>query len=394
MSSLIVVIADSNDSRKAVAYDKAAIQKFNARNATGTSAPNMLKYCGQYGFDDNGIGQRLELLALSASDLAAGRRLHDTTIAPRLEQIVEAFYAEQLRHAAIRHYLDNPSLIASLKLTQKKYLMSLGLEFNQPAYFEERLRVGLAHARMRIPLNLYVCAYRTMAQTIEDALPDSVRRDPAELTQAVAFLRKITTLDMSLAIDTYHQSRVDDLESSLETLKEEENHLRHLAQTDPLTELANRAALEQALGGALASARRDKSRLCVLMADLDHFKQINDTHGHLVGDGVLREVAARLRSAVRDVDVVGRYGGEEFMVILAETPLETAREIAERIRARVAGTPIKMHSIAVGITISLGLAVLGFGDSVESLVERADQALYAAKSQGRDRVVVMDPSAP
>lgn len=354
----------------------------------------MLKYCQQYGFDDNGIRQRLELVALTASDLAAGRRLHDGTIAPQLERIVEAFYAEQLRHAAIRRYLDNATLIANLKLTQKKYLATLGLQFDQPEYFEERLRVGLAHARVRIPLNLYVCAYRTMAQTIEDVLPDDVRRDPAELTQAVAFLRKITTLDMSLAIDTYYQSRVDDLESSLEILKEEENHLRHLAQTDPLTELANRTALERSLDGALASAQKEKSKLCVLMADLDHFKQINDTHGHLVGDAVLREVAARLRSAVRDVDVVGRYGGEEFMVVLVNAPLETAREIAERIRTRVAGTPIKVHNVAVGITISLGLAVMAFGDTVETLVERADLALYAAKSQGRDRVIVMDPSTP
>lgn len=354
----------------------------------------MLKYCQQYGFDDDGIRERLALLALAAGDLDTGQRIHDSTITPWLDDIVDGFYAEILRHAAIRRFLDNPELIASLKLTQKKYLVSLGLRFDRPEYFEERLRVGLAHARVGIPLNLYLCAYRVMAQLIEDALPEDIRGEPAAFHDAVKFIRKITTLDMSLAIDTYHLSRVRDLEVSLETLKEEEHHLRHLAETDALTGLANRAMLEQALGNALSSTRLDGSSLCVLLADLDHFKRINDLHGHLVGDGVLREVGARMRSAVRDVDFVGRYGGEEFMVILAKTPLETAQEIAERIRERVAGSPIKVHSVVVGITISLGLAVMRGGDTADALVERADLGLYAAKTQGRDRVVVTDPSAP
>lgn len=354
----------------------------------------MLKYCAQYGFDAAGIRERLELLALSASDLAVGQQLHDTVIAPRLETIADGFYAEILRHAAIRRYLDNPTLIASLKLTQKKYLMTLGLRFDQPEYFEERLRVGLAHARVEIPPSLYLCAYRVLMQSVQDAMPNAVRDDTPAFERAVNFLRKITTLDMSLAVDTYHQSRVRDLELSLETLKEEENHLRHLAETDALTHLVNRATFEHMLDVALDSARREGSSLCVVMADLDHFKRINDTHGHLVGDGVLREVAARLRSAVRDIDVVGRYGGEEFIVIFAKASLDTAREIAERIRTRIAGTPIKVHSVAVGITMSLGLTAMRAGDSVEALMERADLALYAAKTQGRDRVVVIDPSVP
>ncbi len=348
----------------------------------------MLKYCQQYGFSTHGIRQRLDLVALSSQDLPAGQELHDATIRPRLDDIVEAFYAEMLRHEPIRVFLDNPTLIASLKQTQKKYLLTLGLKFNEPDYFEERLRVGLAHARMRIPLNLYICAYRTMSQAIEDVLPEATRSDPMAYARAVEFLRKITTLDMSLAIDTYHLSRVSALENSLETLKEEENHLRHLAETDPLTGLANRAMLEHSLADALAALQNDSQMLGVLMADLDHFKRINDNHGHLVGDGVLREVAARLRSAVRDVDVVGRYGGEEFMVVLTNASFDMACEIAERIRSRVAGTPINVHGTTVAITISLGLAVAEAGDTALTLTRRADDALYQAKDQGRDRVVV------
>lgn len=354
----------------------------------------MLKYCKQYGFDDDGIRERLALTALTANDLATGQRLHDTTIVPRMEQIVEGFYAEILRHAAIRHFLDHPTLISNLKQTQKNYLMTLGMQFDRPDYFEERLRVGLAHARVGIPLNLYLCAYRAMAQMIQDALPDSIRSDVVAFIEITEFLRKITTLDISLAVDTYYQSRVNALEASVETLIEEEHHLRHLAETDPLTGLLNHAMLDQSVYESIETARRDGMPLCVMMADLDHFKQINDTHGHLVGDGVLREVAARLRSAVRDVDVVGRFGGEEFMVILAKASVETATEIAERVRSRVAGSPIRVHGVSVGITISVGLAVMSRGDTATTLVERADLALYAAKNQGRNRVVVMDPSAP
>lgn len=348
----------------------------------------MTNYCDQFGFTADAIKARLALLELDAHDQALGEQLQREVIVPELERIAAAFYAELLQHPQVRHFLDNDALIESLKRTQKNYLLNLGIAFHTAAYFDERLRVGLAHSRVGIQLSLYVCAYRLLAQIIHDAFPPHVSQDHAAREKLSAFVRKITTLDMSLAIDTYHLSQMKHLENSLENLKQEEDQLRHLAQTDALTGLANHAQVISVLTAALDQSHRQATPLCVVMADLDHFKVINDTHGHLVGDGVLREVAARLRAAVRDVDVVGRYGGEEFMVVFHNTPLSTAQEISERVCMRVASSPINVQKRTVDITISLGLAPARNADDATTLIARADAALYAAKAQGRNRVIV------
>jgi len=348
----------------------------------------MTKYCDQFGFTADAIKARLALLGLNARDNALAEQLQREVIVPELERIVAAFYAELVRHPQMRHFLDNDALIESLKRTQKNYLLDLGVAFDTGAYFDERLRVGLAHARVGIPLSLYVCAYRLLAQIINDAFPSHLMQDDAAREKLAAFVRKIVTLDMSLAIETYHLSQMHHLEKSLENLKQEEDQLRHLANTDALTGLANHANVVSVLTTAVEQAQCDATPLCLVMADLDFFKRINDTYGHLVGDGVLREVAARLRAAVRDVDVVGRYGGEEFMVIFQNTARATAQEIAERVCARVASTPIKLQSLAIDITISVGLAEMSAADTVNSLMDRADHALYLAKDRGRNRVVV------
>jgi diguanylate cyclase (GGDEF)-like protein len=353
----------------------------------------MPRYREHYGFDSDGIKRRLALLGLEMRDREFGTRLRDDVIAPRVDHIVSMFYTELLRHPEMRRFLSDHELIAKLRETQKRYLLTLGIDFDHADYFEERLRVGMAHARVGVPLNLYLCAYRLMTQLIHDAFPDALRDDRAAYEGMSAFVLKVTMLDMSLAIETYHHVRLDRLEASIESLKEEESQWRERANTDALTGLANHAHIVSLLARAVEEGCRDGKPLCVVMADLDRFKQINDTHGHLVGDGVLREVAARLRAAVRDIDRVGRYGGEEFMIIFRETPRELAHEITERVRARVAGTPVTVEHVRVDITISAGLAQFTTGESVDALIRRADEALYSAKAHGRNRIVIMEHSS-
>jgi diguanylate cyclase (GGDEF)-like protein len=125
------------------------------------------------------------------------------------------------------------------------------------------------------------------------------------------------------------------------------------------------------------------------MIDIDHFKSINDTHGHLAGDAVLREAAQVLREALRSVDSVGRYGGEEFIAILPHTPREEAIATAERIRQRMADHPFEVGQTRVTITVSIGVAgyPAGTTDGPNALVSEADRALYEAKELGRNRVV-------
>jgi two-component system cell cycle response regulator len=158
--------------------------------------------------------------------------------------------------------------------------------------------------------------------------------------------------------------------------------------SDRLTGLPNRRYVEDRLDQAMAAARRTRRPLVLAFADLDHFKQINDRHGHAAGDAVLRHAAAALRQAFRRSDVIARYGGEEFVILFPEADPAAATERLERFRAGVAGEPVRLPGAgAVPITFSVGLAVFpDDGEEAADLLARADQRLYAAKRAGRNRL--------
>jgi diguanylate cyclase (GGDEF)-like protein len=162
---------------------------------------------------------------------------------------------------------------------------------------------------------------------------------------------------------------------------------QELALKDPLTGVGNRLALLNAAAREIEIAQRHGRAFSLLMVDLDRFKSINDTHGHAAGDVVLQLVAATLQQAVRRSDAVYRYGGEEFVVMLPHTDHAGARIMAERVRVLVASNrQIEAH-LRAGVTASIGVATLRADDTLATLCDRADQALYAAKSAGRNRIV-------
>ncbi len=160
---------------------------------------------------------------------------------------------------------------------------------------------------------------------------------------------------------------------------------RHLATTDSLTGLRNRRTITERLRDEIARSTRYGTSVSVLLCDIDHFKQVNDTFGHQTGDDVLRAVSHTFERAVREVDLIGRWGGEEFLVVLPETDSEGAEVVAERIRAYVAELPPFSNGPAQ-VTISVGVAHYEIGDELEQLVRRADKAMYRAKHEGRNRV--------
>jgi diguanylate cyclase (GGDEF)-like protein len=167
--------------------------------------------------------------------------------------------------------------------------------------------------------------------------------------------------------------------------------LRVQATHDGLTGLLNRAAILEVLQTELARASRESQPVSVLMVDLDHFKRINDHLGHQGGDTVLREAARRMSSATRRYDSIGRYGGEEFLVILPGCTSEGAVAQAERLRAAVGGEPIDLGRQSVPVTCSLGCACCSDASCTsDSLVREADGALYGAKEAGRNRIVVAE----
>lgn len=162
--------------------------------------------------------------------------------------------------------------------------------------------------------------------------------------------------------------------------------LRRLAQMDPLTDVFNRRAFLNLLDKAVSLAQRRQTVVPLLLIDLDHFKAINDTHGHVQGDLALRHFVGIAQSIIRREDVLGRLGGEEFAIFLPETDLAEAVEVAERLRTAVAQSAVALNGVAASFTVSIGVATCQHRDALEAAIQQADEAMYQAKAQGRNRV--------
>ncbi len=169
-------------------------------------------------------------------------------------------------------------------------------------------------------------------------------------------------------------------------LLEAHEGLRFEASHDPLLRIWNRAAILDLLNTEISRAARQQTQLCLFFVDLDRFKYLNDTFGHLAGDAVLRNAAEKLVDAVREYDHVGRYGGDEFLVVLPDCNAESARMVAERVRQNIGCDPVMLGNSPVAITVSLGISQWVFGQDLNDLLARADAALYKAKENGRNRV--------
>jgi diguanylate cyclase len=183
---------------------------------------------------------------------------------------------------------------------------------------------------------------------------------------------------------------INELQENLEVVRTE-------SLTDPLTQLANRKFFDVTLEKSIADALAKNESLSLMLTDIDHFKNFNDSFGHLTGDQVLRLVAMSVKHNVKGKDTAARYGGEEFAIILPNTPLRAAVTVADHIRRAVMTKELMKRSTGehLGrVTLSLGVATLRNGDSAQSLIERADECLYAAKRHGRNRVICeTDPEA-
>jgi two-component system cell cycle response regulator len=222
-------------------------------------------------------------------------------------------------------------------------------------------------------------------------LPFSLRGEAA----GVFFLRTtvddepLTPHDASFA-EAVIKAAINAVERAydLEAAKSDRERFQMMANTDPLTGCVNRRAMLDRLEKELARARRYRHQLTVLMIDIDWFKDINDTRGHLVGDSVLRKLGDILRQEARQVDIVARYGGEEFTVILPDTDLEGGTTFAERLRDRVAKYDFAEVGDALHATVSIGVATFTENEEMkaEAIVERSDAALYRAKQAGRNKV--------
>ncbi|MBD9563397.1 MULTISPECIES: GGDEF domain-containing protein [unclassified Pseudomonas] len=192
----------------------------------------------------------------------------------------------------------------------------------------------------------------------------------------------------------FSEQEQGNLESLLSTLLfPMRNALLYRAATqsalrDPLTDTGNRIAMDQTLEREIEMSRRHSQPLSLLMLDIDHFKQINDTYGHSAGDEVLKAVAASIKNQLRNVDMVFRFGGEEFLILLSNTSREAAAMVGERLRFAAQAQDYVAEGKMIELTVSIGCSTLLPGESAESLLRRADSALYVAKREGRNRLAM------
>lgn len=202
-------------------------------------------------------------------------------------------------------------------------------------------------------------------------------------TVFLAFLG-LTTILLLLGLISYFMARL------IRQLENARSLIEKIAITDELTGLNNRRYILSRFAEEFEQSRRLGKELCCIMADIDHFKAINDSKGHLAGDEVLKEIASRIKQSVRVYDIVGRYGGEEFLILLPSANIEQAWNFAERTRMKVRETMI----MDIQVTISMGVTAQQEGDQmIDDMIKRADESLYKAKRAGRDRVEWAVPEA-
>lgn len=265
--------------------------------------------------------------------------------------------------------------------------------------------VGVQPAAMPVPAPAAADAQTHTQEWIgdlTDRIEGEIGSHTFRLQEISAGLREAKEGDSDVVLDAAsrimlaNQQLQAELASARAEIDEHRANVKKLtaeARTDVLTGLSNRRAFMEDLERRFEQWRRHKVPLSLIMLDIDHFKSVNDRYTHAGGDAALRHVGEQLRAALRQMDVPARYGGEEFAVILPGTKLPDAINVAERLRAMIAGSSFTYEEQTLQITASIGLAAVDASDSVSMIVERADQALYAAKEAGRNRAYVHDGAA-
>ena len=240
-------------------------------------------------------------------------------------------------------------------------------------------------------------AQREYQQTLlnkTDRLSDAHEPDTAELKNMIQTL--LSDTKRMLADNQKLEQKLNQSAVDMQEMRENIQHLKREALTDSLTSLANRKAFDMEIKLRSSEALENDKPMSLLMVDIDHFKQFNDTYGHQVGDQVLKLVSNALQSGVKQHEMVARYGGEEFGVILPGSKLRDAEKIAEKLREKIALKDIinqaKKENMG-RLSVSIGVAQLKAGEPVSLLIERSDRALYKAKALGRNMVVAVEYDA-
>lgn len=288
--------------------------------------------------------------------------------------IIVSFWALYHKHNAAKIYLIALSIyIVGMSLLS---LLALGiLPYN--LYLSHSAMIG---SFFEIVLFSLLLAYR-INTVRQDSLKTQKELIMQQKTESSRLFHTVAEKTMAL-----HHAKAQ-LEKELARKEALEQHLKHLASTDPMTELLNRRAFFDICDNAMIEASSNEDELTCLIIDIDHFKKINDTYGHDMGDKVIKTIAKLMRENTRTVDYIGRIGGEEFAILMPHTDVESAYQIADRLRENISKYSMLLNDKSVSITVSIGLSYLNHEDkNIHTLLKRADTALYEAKDNGRNQV--------
>jgi diguanylate cyclase (GGDEF)-like protein len=335
------------------------------------------------------LEDRKRLLGLSDAD-AAALTACKPLVATAADGIVEEFTLLQIAVPEVAALIGDADTLARLKGATRHYIGELFEGIYDTAYVNRRLRIGKIHQRIGVAPKLYIAALTLLHGLLERQLDSQLGHDRPRAGAARAALRKLLAFDQQLVIDTYifgltqqvdtARREAERYASSLEEVVADRTHaLEEMSRHDQLTGLLNQRAFYEALHRELAQAERYGQSLSLLYLDLDGFKQINDSLGHLQGDDMLREVGRVLAAGVREGDYACRYGGDEFCVVLPRTTADEARPVCERIIEAF------RREGPANLSFSMGVAQTGptaFA-TIDQLVACADQRMYAAKEECR-----------
>jgi diguanylate cyclase (GGDEF)-like protein len=252
-----------------------------------------------------------------------------------------------------------------------------------------RERIAVLYAQAGLDLSSHFEASARLFALLAERAAFRWRDAPARMVSALIEIQRALWDDARLITDAYVHARERHLGELVKQLSLARSQLLKIAHDDPLTGICNRAHLLDALSLELDRAHRYHEPFSLLFADLDHFKLVNDAHGHAAGDQVLKQVAAIISRELRPQDVIGRYGGDEIVVGLARAHGSTARRVAERLRAAVEAAHLPSSDAFPIVTLSIGAVTSQTGhESIVELIRQADTAMYAAKAAGRNQVWV------
>jgi diguanylate cyclase len=329
---------------------------------------------------DSAIKQRMDLLSFTPQDSEA-LTIFGPVVAENLDVLVEEFYRVQTSIPEIALLIGDSDTLGRLQHAQRKYILDLFSGSYDLEYVNNRLRIGLVHKRIGVEPKLYLSATRLLKNLLLELIND--RCADAQSAELVTnALDKLLYFDVTLIVETYIRSMLSEIESAKEKseqyaqeLEERSRQLEGLSQIDPLTGLLNRRSMAGVLARELIAAQSRSEPVSLVYIDIDHFKRVNDQHGHKRGDEVLHVIGEIARATVRSGDTCFRIGGDEFCILMPHCDEASAEEgFCARFRQ-------KLHERIPGISVSIGVHTTGpthFVTAVD-LIEHADAAMFTVK---------------